>query len=413
MGKDLKGKELGENISQRKDGRYCARYVDRFGKRKSIYDNNLKELKQRLRQAIYEDEKKINVIDDKITLDEWFEKWMDIYKNPVIRPSTKRHYEHIYKKHISQRLGNLPLNEITQLQIKSLINKLDDMGYQWETQNKTRVILTDLFERALEDDFVRKNPARGVRLAKNKPNERFILSVEAQTEFFECSAGTFYDNLFVVAVNTGLRPGELFALTWDDIDLENMIINVDKTLSYQKFDGDEKKIFHLGPPKTESSVRSVPINDLCCVALKKQYILKRVIAKKNVRPNELGDRLFVTKYNTPLNSVLYNDAIKRILNEINLQKDDLEKLESFGGHTFRHTFATRCIENGVQPKVLQGYLGHADINMTMNLYVHSTEEFKQKEIKKLDNIMSDPHDLVTERFEKAKKVVDFCGVKMA
>ena len=91
MGKDLKGKELGENISQRKDGRYCARYVDRFGKRKSIYDNNLKELKQRLRQAIYEDEKKINVIDDKITLDEWFEKWMDIYKNPVIRPSTKRH----------------------------------------------------------------------------------------------------------------------------------------------------------------------------------------------------------------------------------------------------------------------------------------------------------------------------------
>ena len=184
MGKDLKGKELGENISQRKDGRYCARYVDRFGKRKSIYDNNLKELKQRLRQAIYEDEKKVNVIDDKITLDEWFEKWMDIYKNPVIRPSTKRHYEHIYKKHISQQLGNLPLNEITQLQIKSLINKLNDMGYQWETQNKTRVILTDLFERALEDDFVRKNPARGVRLAKNKPNERFILSVEQQTEFF-------------------------------------------------------------------------------------------------------------------------------------------------------------------------------------------------------------------------------------
>ena len=232
MGKDLKGKELGENISQRKDGRYCARYVDRFGKRKSIYDNNLKELKQRLRQAIYEDEKKINVIDDKITLDEWFEKWMDIYKNPVIRPSTKRHYEHIYKKHISQR------------QIKSLINKLDDMGYQWETQNKTRVILTDLFERALEDDFVRKNPARGVRLAKNKPNERFILSVEEQTEFFECSAGTFYDNLFVVAVNTGLRPGEkLFEeLLMDEegmTDTPNKLIHIGHPI-----DVDEVKLFH-------------------------------------------------------------------------------------------------------------------------------------------------------------------------
>ena len=77
---------------------------------------------------------------------------------------------------------HLPLNEITQLQIKSLINKLDDMGYQWETQNKTRVILTDLFERALEDDFVRKNPARGVRLAQMRDlfyllrNKRSFLS---------------------------------------------------------------------------------------------------------------------------------------------------------------------------------------------------------------------------------------------
>lgn len=416
MGKDLKGKEIGENISQRKDGRYCARYVDRFGKRRSIYNANLKELKQRLRQEIYENENELNIVNGKMTLDEWFEKWMDIYKKPVIRPNTKRHYEHIYKKHISPRLGMLPINEITQLQIKSLINKLNDSGYQWETQNKTRIILMDMFDRAMEDNFARRNPAKGVRLAKNKPTERFILSSEEQVEFFECSAGTFYDNLFVTAVNTGLRPGELFALTWEDIDLENMLINVDKTLLYQKLDGDEKKSFHIGPPKTESSIRSVPINRQCCVALKKQYILKQVVAKRDIRKSEFSDRLFVTKYNTPLNSVLYSEAIKRIVNEMNLQRDSLDQIEPFGGHTFRHTFATRCIESGVQPKVLQGYLGHADIQMTMNLYVHATDDFKQDEIRKLENAMEElkeSNDFVTKKFEKAKKVVDFCGVKMA
>lgn len=416
MGKDLKGKEIGEGISQRKDGRYCGRYTDRFGKRKSLYGRNLKELKHRLRQAIYENENELNIIDNKITLDEWYDKWMQIYKMPVIRPNTKRHYEHIYTKHISPRLGMLVINEITQLQVKALVNKLNDSGYQWETQNKVRVILLDMFDRALEDNFVKRNPAKGIRLPKNKPEERMILSVEQQAEFFECSAGTFYDNLFVVAVNSGLRPGELFALTWEDVDFDAMQLNVDKSLLYQKLDGDTQKEFHLGPPKTESSVRKVPINQKCSAALKRQYMLKQVIAKRSVKKSEFSDRLFVTRFNTPLNSELYNEAIKRIVNEINLQKDSLEYIEPFGGHTFRHTFATRCIESGVQPKVLQKYLGHADIKMTMDLYVHATEDFQKEEMKKLDETMEVigiSEKKISEKFEKAQKIVDFCGVKMA
>lgn len=85
-----------------------------------------------------------------------------------------------------------------------------------------------------------------------------------------------------------------------------MEVNVDKTLLYQKLDGDSGKTFHLGPPKTEQSVRKVPINKQCEIALKKQFRLKRVIEQRNGKKHEFSDRLFVTKYNTPLNAVLYS-----------------------------------------------------------------------------------------------------------
>ena len=207
MGKDLKGKELGKGIYQRKDGRYCGRYVDRFGSRKTLYNEDLRLLMKELQQAEYESANNLSIVNTKTTLDEWYSKWLFVYKNPVIRPSTKRHYEHIYHKHISPTLGYLQISEITQLQIKALINKLDADGYGYETQNKVRVLLTDMFNKALEDNFVKRNPAKSIRFSKIKPNDRFVLTNEQQAVFFECSAGTFYDNLFIVAVNTGLRPG--------------------------------------------------------------------------------------------------------------------------------------------------------------------------------------------------------------
>jgi len=90
-----------------------------------------------------------------------------------------------------------------------------------------------------------------------------------------------------------------------------------------------------------------------------------------------------------MNSQNFCDAIKRVVNEINMQRPMLEEMEKFSGHTFRHTFATRCIESGIQPKTLQKYLGHATLQMTMDLYVHVTEDFKREEIKKLNMPMFD------------------------
>lgn len=388
MGKDLKGKELGKGIRQRKDGKYSGRFEDRFGKRREVYGTTLKEVKNKLALAVADNAKLKNIVEPNMTLDQWYEKWMRVYKAPVIRANSKRHYETVYTKHIKPYLGSRKLTEITKLMVTDTINQVHDKGYQWETLNKMRVLLIDMLNRAMEDDFLVKNPAKGVRLPVNRPqNEPKALTREDQADFFECSAGTFYHNLFMVAINTGLRPGELFALTEKDINLEKNEIKVTKTLLYQKLDGDEQKEFHIDPPKTESSYRTVPINSFCKEALQKQIVLHKLICNNSPYKGKLAfpDLLFTTKFGTPLNSQIYMDAIKKIVDEINLMRDPLDAMEKFSGHTFRHTFATRCFEAGIPPKTVQAYLGHASLQMTMDLYTSVLKKKKVDDMKLLED----------------------------
>jgi len=367
MGKDLKGKELGNGISQRKNGKYCARYIDRFGKRVSIYDSKLTDIRKKLALAVAENET-FTSIKDNIKLDEWFVKWVEVYKKKSVRPSTLRTYTYIYNKNISPFLGNFNINSITKSEVQNLISKADDFGYGYERQQKIKNILSDMFSRAMDDELMLKNPARNVKIYAKKNLTAKSLSKDEQETFFECSAGTFYDNLFNVAVNTGLRPGELFALTENDVNFEDNYIEVNKTLVYQKYLDDDCKTFHIGPPKTEQSNRKVPMNSQCKKYIQKQIMQKKVVESKN--PNRKSQFLFTTKFNTPLNSVLYSAAIKSVVEIINQTRDASDRMEVFNGHTFRHTFATRCFESGVEPKVVQSYLGHATLSMTMDLYTH-------------------------------------------
>ena len=407
MGRDLNGNDLGEGITQRKDGRYQARYTDRFGNRKTLYARTLKEIREKFTDADYENRKCMNSVNDATTLDEWYQKWMRVYKIPNIRQNTKRHYASVYTKHISPTLGKIRLNKITKLQIQSLINDLHDKGLQWETQNKVRMLLTDMFNYAIGDQFVIRNPCKGVKCRDKKPNKKArYLTEDEQALFFECCAGRWYDNLFNVAINTGLRPGELAALTWDNIDLRNMVICVKHTLVYQKFEGDSHKTYHLEDTKTTKSTRNVPINDDCLKYLKRQYLQKGILSRKTMGDSVYSDRLFVTRRNNPINGTDYSHAIREILRDINEMLDPLEQIEDFSGHTFRHTFATRCIESGVKPKTLQILLGHANINTTMDMYVHVDEEFKHEQMKLVENNFS-PWDSISEGYEREKKLVNF------
>lgn len=387
MGKDLHGKELGPGFGQRKNGQYYARFENRFGARQTIYSIDLQELRDKYNTAVYENKKKMNVVDDGTTLDDFFDVWINEYKYKVICEDTKQGYKSVYRKHISPTLGKKALTEITSLMVRALINNLDKRGYKYETKNRVRIMLQDIFDKALMDSYVIRNPVRGIKLVREEEKEIRVLSKEEQIEFFECAAGTYYYNLFVVAIETGLRPGELYALTTEDINFKKKEIKINKTLVYQKFDGDEKKEYHLGPPKTKYSNRKVPITARCEAALQKQLRQRTVLLNKhNVHPLKgFENLLFLSTMGTPLNATTYCDAIGRIIDTINLMKDPLEQIERFTGHCFRHTFATRCFEAGIQPKTVQAYLGHATLQMTMDLYTHVTDDFKQEEIEKLES----------------------------
>lgn len=405
MGKDLKGKELGTGLRQKSNGVYSARYVDRFGNRKEIYDRSLAELKRKLNTALYDDANGNNVEDNSITLSQWFKSWIEIHKYKVIRNNTKMYYTQLYTKHIEPFLGKKKIKDITQLNIKALLKELDQKGYHYETKNKVRIMLLDMFDKAMVDNYVLKNPCKGIRLARDEKKDMRVFSREEQAEFFECSKGTFYDNLFVVAVSTGLRQGEICALTWDDIDFDKKEISVTKTLLYQKLEGDTQKEFHLNPPKTRTSKRTVPISKQCETALKKQYIQRNnVMARKSAKPLEgFENLLFTTKYGTPICNQILLDAIKRIIEEINLCRDELEQFEIFSPHCFRHTFATRCFEAGIQPKTVQTYLGHATLQMTMDLYTSVLGNHRQEEMQKLENVLNDVFECVDNNIEEKFK----------
>lgn len=407
MGKDLDGKELGPGIAQKKSGRYEARYVDRFGNRKSVSGRNLKDVKKRFNEAIYENDKEIN-IRDSLKLDDWYEKWMNVYKYNVIRDSTKAGYNIVYKKHISPILGKFYIKDITNLQIRELIKSLDKQGYKYETKNKVRILLLDMFNKAMIDDFIYKNPAKGISVKRDDHSVQ-VLSIEDQIAFFDCCKGTFYDNFFVLAVSTGMRIGEIAALRWEDVDLGKKVIHVKRTLVYQKYDTDTCKTFHFEPPKTKTSYRSVPINNQCEIALKKQYMQKNIVREKAPKEKKVEDKfkdlLFTTKYNTPLNSQIMVDAIKKIVYEINKTRSYVDEMEVFSCHCFRHTFATRCFEAGIQPKTIQSYLGHATLQMTMDLYTTLFNEYMSSEMNKLDTtsmeMESISEKLVEEAYQKA------------
>lgn len=389
MGKDLRGKELGVGITQRKNGTYQGRYKDSFGNSKTIYSKKLSELRKDLAVKIAENETFVSVRET-VKLDNWFNQWIKIYKEKSVRPNTLREYTHIYNKNISPFIGNRNINSLVKSDIQRIITLAHTNGYGYERQNKIKVILSDLMARALEDNLISKNPVLGSKVIDKKESKAKSLTLEEQNIFFEYCKNTFYDNMFNVAVNTGMRPGELFALTESDINFENGFIDVNKTLVYQKYLTDTRKTFHLEEPKTKQSYRKVPINSVCKIYLERQIKQKAIVSSK--RPKEQNDFLFTTKYNTPINSVIYADAIHAVIREINLFRPNNDLFKNFSGHTFRHTFATRCFEREIDPKVVQSYLGHASVKMTLDLYTHVTKEKSFNDIEKL--VDNTPNNIV-------------------
>ncbi len=201
---------------------------------------------------------------------------------------------------------------------------------------------------------------------------------------------TTYEPLFCLALLTGLRQGELCALTWDDIDFEAKTLSVNKTLVYSKNIGEESASYKFNPPKTQKGNRTIPLTNEAIVVLRKQkaqceWLKSQIGTRDNLTPVKGFENLvFYTRMTTPVCERSIVAAIKAALRRINKNRaEDEPEFAYFTPHTLRHTFATRCFESGMQPKTLQELLGHNSLEMTMGLYTHVIEEMKQREVEKI------------------------------
>ena len=189
----------------------------------------------------------------------------------------------------------------------------------------------------------------------------------------------------VLALSTGLRIGELTSLTWKDIDFENETLTVTGTLKYFKDTG-----FYKDTPKSESGNRTVPLLPSIC------KMLKQVKREQNKQHLSSGDKwrpikglehlVFTNKHGEPFKKRTIAYDIDQITDEINATEKDIPHFEKFSPHTLRHTFATRALENGIPPKVVQDILGHSSITMTLDLYTHVLPKTKSTEIMKIANL---------------------------
>lgn len=376
VGKDLRGKELGIGLSQRQDGRYQARFEsahkelngDRIRVCKTF--KKLVDARNWLAESKYKDAHSYVTVSATISVREIFNLMIDTTKKGKVKDSTLQQYTQTYNSMVDRWIGTMSIQQVKMLQIQQLLNVGADEGYSEGTLQNTRSLLYMLFDFACANDIIDKNPVNKlcqVPKVASKNQRIKVLSPELEEKFLKSIYKTVNYGFSVFILNTGMRFGEVASLTWKDIDFNNMEINVNKTTWY---DNDEKKL-KISPPKSKSGIRMIPITPKALEILQNQ----RRLHDSKIVSFEYGDLVFPSRNGTPMRHNNLDSAIRVFCKRNNEPR--------FSAHTLRHTFATRCVEAGMDYKVLQEILGHSSLRMTMDTYVHPGNETKHNEMQKV------------------------------
>ena len=397
--KDSKGRVLQKGESQRKiDGMYIYTYVDPYGKRCYVYSKDLFTLREKEQDLIRCQMDGLDFyVGGRATINMAFDRYMSTKYN--LRETTRSNYIYMYNRFVRDEFGNRLIADVKYTDVKMFYyHLLNDKNIAVNTLDNIHTIIHPIFDMAVRDDIIRKNPTDGV-MAEIKKNSgknkgiRHALTVEQQKAFIDAIrySPEYYHwyPLFVTLLGTGMRIGECIGLRWKDVDFKHRNINVNHAVTY--YTRREKVCFGVSKPKTEAGTRLIPMMDTVYDALKNEYDRQKKDGFCVAEVDGMNGFIFSNKNGSLHNPHCINSAIKRISEShnareiIDAKKEHREPviIPHFSAHHLRHTFCSRLCENETNVKVIQEIMGHANIETTLDIYTEINYSKKQESLEEL------------------------------
>lgn len=324
-----------------------------------------------------------------ITFEIFSESLMKTVFKERLKPSALLRKRQSLEHQVYPYIGYIPINEVSVHDVQSMINALSETDLSYSTIKKAYEAVNSVMKVYRVRTQTALNPCEGVLLPKRKEKEISDIKYfkEEEIKLIENEATRKYSNgrdvyrlgySIILLMYTGMRVGEMLALTWDDIDFENKTITVNKNAVAATEDG-ERKMTIQDSTKTKKSTRIIPMTSKAMEALR--YI-------KNITGD--NDYVISSKNNKLIHPENINRMFHSILVNVGIMKPKVERRlddVSYGVHALRHTFASLLFKNNCEIKVISEILGHADTKITENIYIHLSQEQKKKAIENIDGFI--------------------------
>jgi integrase len=336
---------------------YRGSYFAPDGKRRYVSAKNKGDAERALRQAMTDAERGLIFESGTLTVEEYLGRWLADSVQGTVRNTTFERYEQITRKHIDPEIGRVKLKALTPAHVRGLYRKKLEAGLSPRTVQYVHVTIHKALKQAVRDGLVPRNATEAVKPPQERREEIRPLTLEQVKTLFEAAKGERLEALYVLAVTTGLRQGELLGLKWKDVDIEAGTLQVRRTLTTAK--GGPV----LSAPKTKGSRRTVRLSRTALEALRGHLERQlREIDQAGDLWHENG-LIFASEVGEPLSRYhVTAHRFKSLLKQAGLPEIRF--------HDLRHTCATLLLSQNVNPKVVSEMLGHATIAITLDTYSH-------------------------------------------
>lgn len=365
------------SIYQRKDGRWVAALgvKDGAGRTRKVYRYASTRTKARvaLRDLERRVEEGVQLTAGAPTLGAYLTKWLGTVK-ATVRVSTHQGYSSILQVRVIPRIGKVKLTKVTPLHLQELYAELLDAGLTARSVGHTHRVLHRAFSQAVRWGLIGRNPCDGADPPRARPSEMRVLTREQAAAFLDATRDHRYHALYVLALSTGMRQGELLGLSWDAVDLDAGKLVVQRALQRQRVAG-----LVFVEPKTKRSRRTVLLSQRAIAALREQRA--RQLEARLKAGSEWRDQGLV--FSNPTGGPLDPSEVTRVFQRLLAEKE----LPVIRFHDLRHTAATLLLTQGVHPKVVSEMLGHSTITLTLDTYSHLVPVLHQQAAAAMDALL--------------------------